>query len=97
MNTYYILQDISMLDFIMFSYSGAHSHLLFFNSLDVNFYPVFGTLSDFDSDIKSSNVISDLACPAHAFHFSDCNLEYSNSSDGCLSYSPQPVLTCIEG
>ena len=46
--------------------------------------PIFGAPSDFTSDTTSSNIISDLTCPAHAFQLSDCDLQFSNSSDGCL-------------
>ena len=63
--------------------------------------PIIGTPSDFGSDSDSSNIVNDLTCPNgnvdFQIHVYDCDIGYSNSTDGCLSYYPQPVITCFEG
>ena len=62
-------------------------------------YPIIGTPSDFGSDSESSNVVNDFTCLNEHFDFQiyDCDIGYSNSTDGCLSYYPQPVITCLDG
>ena len=67
--------------------------------LGARLYPIFGTPSDFGNDTESSNIVNDFTCPNEKFDFQiyDCDIGYSNSTDGCLSYYPQPVITCLEG
>ena len=62
--------------------------------------PVFGSSSDYAMNDDATTVITDLYCPSenfYDFYLGNCDQTRASSTDGCLSYQPQPVLTCYEG
>ena len=61
---------------------------------------MFGSVSDYGTDDEATTVVTDLTCPAdrfYEFNLLNCNLTDAKSSNGCLSYEFQPVITCYDG
>ena len=61
---------------------------------------MFGSVFDYGTDGEATTVVTDLTCPAdqfYEFNLLNCNLTDANSNNGCLSYEPQPVITCYNG